>query len=102
LHPTLGPWSHSHGPNRSTACARDRCPAIHRHSIAAHPRHCFEWLVSADASPMHEELAGLRSLGIERICSSYGVVIEGTGLVAAVLERTIAALDMLSSERLEH
>ena len=69
--------------------------------IAAHLRHRFEWLVGADPAPMQEEVADLASLGIERICSSYGMVIEGAGLVASVLERTMAALEILSSERCE-
>jgi glyoxylase-like metal-dependent hydrolase (beta-lactamase superfamily II) len=74
-----------------------------RLSIAAvtdYLRHRFEWLAGIDTTPMREELAQLlASRPIERICSSYGCVIEGRELVASVLQTTIQALDDLSRER---
>lgn len=61
--------------------------------------HRFEWLTGIDTTPMQREIAALiaRCL-IERTCSNSGCVIEGRGLVALVLRRTMDALDKLSRE----
>lgn len=75
-------------------------PGLSLRAIAAYLRHRFEWLAGIDTSPMQEELAALLATRrIDRICSSYGCVIEGQALVASVLQRTIDALDTLSRER---
>ena len=49
---------------------------------------------------MQQELAELLvSRTIDRVCSSFGCVIEGSELVSSVMETTIRALDALSRER---
>ncbi len=75
-------------------------PSLSLRAIAGYLRHRFEWLAGIDTNPMQEELAELLTARrIDRICSSYGCVIEGRELVASVMQRTIDALDILSSER---
>ena len=66
-------------------------PAVMRHLL-----HRFEWLAGVNTLPMQAEIDELLSYPIERICSSYGCVIEGRPLVAAVLQNTITALRRLS------
>ena len=73
-------------------------PRLSAEAIARHLRHRFDWLVAVDPGPMQQELAELASRGIERICSSYGAVIEGASAVAATLARTYDALAALSGE----
>ncbi len=45
---------------------------------------------------MPAEIHELLTRPIDRICSSYGCVIEGSALVTTVLQNTIAALQALS------
>ena len=69
-------------------------------AITRYFRHRFEWLAGIDTSPMQQELAELLvSRPIDRICSSFGCVIEGQDIVSSVIQTTIQALDVLSRER---
>lgn len=66
-------------------------------SIESDLRRRFEWLVGIDTSPMQGEIASLLCGNqIDRICPSYGCVIEGAALAAWVLRNTISALKELS------
>ena len=68
-------------------------------AIVRYLRHRFEWLAGIDTAPMQDEVAHLLSTRrIDRICSSYGCVIEGQALVECVLRRTVDALGILSGE----
>lgn len=67
-------------------------------AIARHLLHRFEWLAGVDTSPMQAEVDKLSSYPIDRICSSYGCIIEGSELVATVLRDTIVALQGLSRQ----
>lgn len=68
-------------------------------AVVRYLRHRFEWLAGIDTGPMQRELAELlETRPIDRICSSYGCVIEGREVVAAVLRTTIQALRILSHE----
>ncbi len=79
---------------------RTDCSSLSLLAIAAYLRHRFEWLVGIDTGPMQEELTRLlATYRIDRICSSYGCIIEGAALVASVVQRTIDALDILAGER---
>ena len=78
---------------------REDGPSLSTQAIAHYLRHRFDWLAGIDTAPMQEELAELRATRrIDRICSSYGRVIEGSALVKAVLQRTADALQILSRE----
>ncbi len=58
----------------------------------------FDWLCGCDARPIVEELEQLMAKRpIDRLCPSYGCIIEGREAVALVLERTIEALKILSA-----
>ncbi len=58
----------------------------------------FDWLMGAELDIVIRDIASIGTdRPIARICSSYGRVIEGEGLVAKVLERTVKALELLSS-----
>jgi len=75
-----------------TADDRLSLPAITRYL-----RHRFEWLAGIPTTPMQQELEDLlTSRPIDRVCSSFGCVIEGTELVSSVIQTTIRALDSLS------
>ena len=68
-------------------------------AITDYLRYRFEWLAGIDTAPMQQEVAELlASRPIDRICSSFGCVIEGRELVGTVLRRTVAALQALSRE----
>ncbi len=68
-------------------------------SLVGYLRHRFEWLAGIDTTPMQDELAQLiASRPIDRICPSYGCVIEGAELVSTVVHRTIRALEVLSRQ----
>ncbi len=78
---------------------REDGPGLSTEAIVRYLRHRFEWLAGIDTAPMQEELAGLLSTRrIDRICSSYGCVIEGSALVRSVLQRTADALRILARE----
>lgn len=78
-----------------TADDRLSLPAITRYL-----RHRFEWLAGIPTSPMQQELEDLLiSRPIDRVCPSFGCVIEGRELVSSVIRTTIRALDALSRER---
>ena len=78
---------------------RSDAPSLSTAAILRYLRHRFEWLLGTDTTPMKDELHELRRTHpIDRICSSYGCVIEGSALVATVLQRTVEALDMLAVE----
>lgn len=77
-----------------TADDRLLLPAITRYL-----RHRFEWLAGIPTCPMQQELEDLlTSRPIERVCSSFGCVIDGRELVSSVIQTTIRALDALSRE----
>ena len=67
-------------------------------AIMRHLLHRFEWLAGVDTGPMQAEVERLSSYRIDRICSSYGSVIEGRDLVGTVLRNTVAALKILSQQ----
>ena len=91
----LLPQSHT-GP---LEVVRADSPSLSTQAIVRYLRHRFEWLAGIDTAPMQEEITQLlATLRIDRICSSYGCVIEGSALVASVLQRTVDALRILSGE----
>ncbi len=66
-------------------------------AITRHLLHRFEWLAGVETLPMQVELTGLlRKYPIDRICSSYGCIIEGRSLVADTFLNTVSALQALS------
>ena len=67
-------------------------------AITRHLLHRFDWLAGVDTAPMQEEVERLSSYQIDRICSSYGSIIEGRDQVATVLRNTITALKILSQQ----
>lgn len=78
---------------------RADAPSLSTAAILRYLRHRFEWLTGTETTPMQDEILQLRSTRpTDRICSSYGCVIEGPALVATVLQRTVEALDMLAGE----
>ncbi len=79
---------------------RTDVPGLSTPAILHHLRHRFEWLAGIDTAPMQDEVSHLLTTRrIDRICSSYGCVIEGSALVTSVLQRTLDALRSLSGER---
>ena len=71
-------------------------PEILRRSLVTK----FDWLVGAHSEPLTSDLARLRDqYVIDRICPSFGAVIEGRGAVTALLDAAIAALGILARER---
>lgn len=72
---------------------------LSRAHISAYLRHKFDWLLGIDTKPVEEELSELlEGYEIDRICPSYGCVIEGRNPVRHLLSETIAAVRTLSSE----
>ena len=57
----------------------------------------FPWIRGANVDAVKASIRSIRAnFEIERICSTYGAVLEGAALVDTVLERTIAAIDLAS------
>ncbi|HYZ47518.1 MAG TPA: hypothetical protein VE567_01345 [Sphingomonas sp.] len=60
----------------------------------------FDWLIGAHCDALVADLARLRDgFTIDRICPTFGAVIEGSDAVTAVFDAAIAALEMLARER---
>ncbi len=58
----------------------------------------FDWMLGAELDVVIDDLNAIaRDRPIDRICCSYGRVIEGPDLVSTVLRRTGEALQLLSS-----
>lgn len=71
--------------------------SLNRDKIAVYLAYKFDWLLGIDTSPIVEDLRQLLGLDIDRICSSYGSVIEGADTVRHVLNETLAAVRILAS-----
>ena len=83
---------------RGIEIVRDEDERVSVSSITRHLLHRFEWLAGVNTGPMQAEVENLSSYPIDRICSSYGCVIEGRKLVSTVLRNTAASLEALSQE----
>lgn len=72
---------------------------LSREAIARYLRHKFDWLCGIDTTPIVDDLLELRrKCDIQRICCSYGGIIEGESLSRRVLDETIEAVRMLGRE----
>ena len=72
------------------------CPAMLRRSLSTK----FDWLVGAHTEALIADLEALHArLPIERVCPSFGGIIEGRDNVDRLFRSTALALRQLAAER---
>lgn len=60
----------------------------------------FDWMVGIDTSPIVEDILGVLSVRrVDRICPSFGSVIEGPAAVQQVVAATVKALETVAQQR---
>lgn len=70
---------------------------LHRDALAGYLSHKFDWLLGIDTSLVADDVSSLTTrYAVQRICPSYGAVIEGTALSRRVVQEMAAAIRLLA------